>query len=897
MRYSVGQTIGRYIVEALLGEGGMGEVYRARDARLERSVALKVLRNEGEDAGEEWNHAVLRMQREAKAVAALSHANIVAIYDVGDHEGSPYIAMELVSGKPLRDLIGTDLPISTRLRIMLDVARALEAAHEANIVHRDVKPDNILVRNDGTAKVLDFGIARRTSTSTEPITVDIKPDADAAHPSQIMMTAEGALVGTPAYMAPEQLRGEPVDARADQFAWGVVAYELLAGRHPFRAEQGAVTLLSSILGDTPEPLMGVPEGIAAVVMRTLEKQPEDRWPSMGDVVQQWSAFITSEDAPRVSTGSRQRSAVVTNNSADATNPPPNHLRRRIALASAALGAIAIVGIAAGARAWRKEAPASATIGAVPIATQTAASPLVVTDLPVPMSDSPEAKIAYREGLQGIRDARWAAASAAFDRARKADPGMAAAHLRFALVSLTYGAPASREAFRKAFGLRTTLTERDQELLQAVEPFLLGVPSNYVLAAERLEALAKRRPLDTEIAFWHAHAQMKTNTHDGWVKAVELAKACTKLDPKHADCWQMQSWIAKGENRLDDAVAALDQCIAASENAIDCVQDKIGIDALRGRCSVVVDSARRLSSRDPATPAPRQMLAEALFYSGESATVVGMASQEAAQVYKQVGRNFEAIEQRAFAHIAFGDFDAALRDLDEMSKETLPPNLQKEVMLLFGRVGLREELGDWAGAAQIADEFIAKTALRPALFDGEVVDPTLGMNAVKMVAGKMTKSAYVAARTSWLAQRETKEPAHLRHQWFSAYAVPAVTKELAEEALGQFDKLILNPPSPDNVMALGLHRARGRLLVFAGRSAEALPYLEHATNICLQGEQVLFHIQNVARLGMAREASGDHAGACKSYQWVLARWGKTKQSHTAKEVAKRAKSLNCEIPAM
>lgn len=160
MRFTAGQSIGRYVIESLLGEGGMGEVYRARDSKLERNVALKVLRNDTDGSSEDWEHAVMRMQREAQAVAALSHPGIVAIYDIGEHEGAPFIAMELVGGQPLRDLVGKDAPLASQLRILLDVTRALGAAHEAGFVHRDIKPEDILVRQHGLAKVLDFGIAR-----------------------------------------------------------------------------------------------------------------------------------------------------------------------------------------------------------------------------------------------------------------------------------------------------------------------------------------------------------------------------------------------------------------------------------------------------------------------------------------------------------------------------------------------------------------------------------------------------------------------------------------------------------------------------------------------------------------------------------------------------------------
>jgi serine/threonine-protein kinase len=178
----------------------MGEVYEARDATLGRRVALKLLPFGGDEPGRQ------RLLREARAAAALEHPNAVVVYDVGEDEGGEmFIAMELVRGKPLRAMVGdASVPIERAVRWLVDAARALGAAHRAGLVHRDVKPDNIVVRGDGLAKVLDFGIARRDDSGAA---------GDLAAMSTI--TAEGSLVGTPLYWSPEQLRGEPIDARAD----------------------------------------------------------------------------------------------------------------------------------------------------------------------------------------------------------------------------------------------------------------------------------------------------------------------------------------------------------------------------------------------------------------------------------------------------------------------------------------------------------------------------------------------------------------------------------------------------------------------------------------------------------------------------------------------------------
>jgi serine/threonine-protein kinase len=230
----LGDSVDRYVIEAVIGEGGMGRVYRALDPRLGRRVALKVLLAEGTDKVRA--DAAARMMREARAAAAFNHPNVVAIHDVGEVDGSPYITMELVNGQTLRALLRE--PASSdakKLSWLLDVARGLAAAHRAGLVHRDIKPDNVMVTSDGVVKILDFGIARRADSESPDVDIDA-PTAAAHLPS---LTAEGHMVGTPQYMAPEQLRGEPLDGRCDQFAWGVMAWELFTGRSPWAAAAAA----------------------------------------------------------------------------------------------------------------------------------------------------------------------------------------------------------------------------------------------------------------------------------------------------------------------------------------------------------------------------------------------------------------------------------------------------------------------------------------------------------------------------------------------------------------------------------------------------------------------------------------------------------------------------------
>ena len=303
----VGQSIGRYRIDLKLGEGGMGSVFRARDEQLGRQVAIKVV-SAGSPATEGGGQANARLLREARAAAALEHPNAVAIHDVGEHEGSPYIVMEYVEGATLRTLVTRDAPPwRRRLDWLLDVARALGAAHAKKLVHRDVKPDNVMVRHDGVVKVVDFGIAREASA--------IAPDAptQTAHqgPGGIeTLTAEGMQIGTIRYMAPEQIRGGPVDGRADQFAWGVCAYELLGGSNPWAPFGTSLGLAAGILTEQPRPLRelnpALPPGLCDVLDRTMRKSADERFATMERLVAAVEAELDTSPAAKRTAGEELR---------------------------------------------------------------------------------------------------------------------------------------------------------------------------------------------------------------------------------------------------------------------------------------------------------------------------------------------------------------------------------------------------------------------------------------------------------------------------------------------------------------------------------------------------------------------------------------------------------------
>jgi Tol biopolymer transport system component len=276
MSISAGSRLGPYEVLAPLGAGGMGEVYRAKDGRLGRDVALKVLPTEA--AGDAGRRS--RFADEARAASALAHPNIVAVYDVGESDGSVWIAMELIEGRTIRDLLATGPLLSRRvLEIGTQVGDGLAAAHGAGIVHRDLKPENLIVSKDGYVKILDFGLAKladRGVASAEG------PTVSAGAPG----TEPGTVLGTVGYMSPEQAAGQPVDFRSDQFSFGSILYEMATGERAFHRKTGVETL-AAILREEPKPVAQLnpeaPAPLRWIIERCLAKEPDERYASTKDL--------------------------------------------------------------------------------------------------------------------------------------------------------------------------------------------------------------------------------------------------------------------------------------------------------------------------------------------------------------------------------------------------------------------------------------------------------------------------------------------------------------------------------------------------------------------------------------------------------------------------------------
>src|SRR5579862_3521071 len=273
-----GTKLGPYEIIAPIGAGGMGEVFRAKDTRLGRDVAIKVLPETfAKDADR-----LRRFEQEARSVAALNHPNILAIHDIGEFNGAPYLVSELLEGHSLRvEMNNGALPTRRAVEYAAQIAQGLAAAHDKGIVHRDLKPENVFVTHDGRLKILDFGLAKlaKLHAATDDSATLTLADAQ-------QETTPGVVLGTVGYMSPEQVRGEPADARSDIFALGTILYEMLSGQRAFRRDTSAETMTAILKEDPPEistTSKPISPAIERTVRRCLEKKPQQRFQSARDL--------------------------------------------------------------------------------------------------------------------------------------------------------------------------------------------------------------------------------------------------------------------------------------------------------------------------------------------------------------------------------------------------------------------------------------------------------------------------------------------------------------------------------------------------------------------------------------------------------------------------------------
>ncbi len=885
-----GDTFDRYSIEALLGEGGMGRVYKAHDSRLHRRVALKILSVVASSSPELRSEGVARLIREARAAAVLDHPNSVAIHDVGEHDGVPYIAMELVNGRTLRAYVGsTDVPFEQRLRWLVDVARALSAAHKAGIVHRDIKPENVMVRDDGVVKVLDFGVARRAYG-----------ELDVTGPTQGQeiptITGKGVVIGTPVYMSPEQMRGAPVDGRSDQFAWGVLAYELIGGRRPWKDQADSLAMVATILSEPAEALSAaagwsVPPVVEKAIHKALRRTPAERFPSMDDVVDELEPLVrasTPGPAPSRaqlegrapdSSDTRTTRRGVTASSPPAT-PDPRHARPRRRSRWISIGVAAIV-VAGGVALWRNSVR------------RHLANPTVVSGKKPPISDNVAATAAYEEGIQAMWDGSLATARRSLDAAIAADATLAAAHLRLCLLSSETDAPAARDHYRHAHEHRALLDQKDTALLEATEPNMRE-PADLAEWEKRLAAASARFANDAELAYYLGLARQQRNNFEAAADAYQRA---AKTDPHFALAWWSRGSVKYQQGDVPAALASYADCLRMAPQATICLEERARVFRREGECDKMEAETRAAIAKEPDSAMGYYFLAEALYSRGRPEATVREALHEYIGKLPAADKSERDLFYKASLANLSGDFVTAERFAREKEK-LLEGKFDRaehfNVAALLADIYM--ESGRTADAAAVATDYLD----RQDLWIG-FTNPLFFQNVLYRT-GKLDLASFEARRAEWLRERDQEIKAKEEGKqgqarerafpWIDGYADFVQTREEAVAALSLLP--VYEPLPPPTRRNVGRETALGKVYALAGDAQGARFFLSRATAHCGALDYPSPHTRAHYYLGMSRELAGDTPAACAAYAVVVSRWGEAKPRSVTATLAKdRRKALGCK----
>jgi serine/threonine-protein kinase len=942
-----GDFVGPYEIRGFVGQGGMGQVYRAFDPRLERIVALKVMvvpaspasspsDASGGPAGGDRDSSALtgelsaRLLREARAVASLNHPNVVAIFDVGESNGRLYLAMELVVGSTLRALAAAETSLGRKLRWLVEIARALDAAHRVGLIHRDVKPENVMIRDDGSVKVLDFGIARRTVAAA---------GADAHSADTI--TGGGAIAGTPVYMAPEQIKGRDVDARCDQFAWGVTAYEVIGGRRPWSDSDDVLQTVAKVLTDPAPPLGGDVEGLPAaveqVVHRALSKDPGARFATMAEIAEALEPFATPAGAaagharPSDAHGERVRVTPLAGNAAVVT---PRHGEGARGSASGEAADLSDPSVAyaattrvptsvsvappdagspssrAGDRRRRERRPRSRALRlAVPVGLlamlavatfavvrrrHVVARPGVGGLAPRPLSTVPEAETAYRAAMSQWRDGAATKARATLQRAIDLDPTFSAAYLELALQTPIGDTVGAKAAYESAFENRHFLTKRDARLLTASEPYVREHPD--VLEWEtRMAAAVFEFKRDPELQYYLGRAREKEGDDQGAEVAYEAA---LRLDDGFVPAFAALGNVQRNLGRTSDALDTTARCIEKSRLAAACVETRYELSLEGGECHRAREEAQRWREIEPTSPQAFAAFARGLQADGAPRPSVEEALAHRWSLLAPAQRTRGELWDRLYLAI----FDGDLARADELAQKydaALAPDADAwdHAEPVKVRTSLLMELGRMADAAAVAKDYLdRKEAWKVYAF---APDPSLTVFEAVYRGGKATRAELDATREAWLE----KERARLRSSsdvgraqpvldgwitWLYAWGDLVETREEAAEARAHMPK---GEPLPSGShRSLRLDYAVGRTYALTGQADQAIEHLTRVTGACATFDDSMLVLRARDELGVAYEAKGDAARAREAYEKVVATWPKTPESRTVRHASERLKAL-------
>ncbi len=908
----VGQRLAHFRINAKLGEGGMGVVYRATDEKLRREVALKVLLDEY--AGSEGRRA--RFLREARSAAAATHACIATIHEIGEADGHPFIAMELIAGTTLRVRLARGLFVPESVRIGRDIARGLAKAHQSGVVHRDLKPENVMVTDEGDVKILDFGIAKLTAPDTGDLPPPSRSLEDAAGEN---VTAMGTLVGTVPYMSPEQARGEPTDARSDVFSLGTMLYEMLSGVNPFRVGKTIEQLYAVVLSE-PTALdkvnPSVSPGLAAVVARCMAKDKEARFPSGAEVRAALEGFVTqgampesaasgpivSSSGPKVATADGMGPGhASTLDSSGGPHLPPTMTAPPAVSRAAQEVAPAPVGAAPGGRSLARRGVfvavgVFAVVGVAVVALRStgkvpspAPSASASAEPAAPPAET-DAMRAYRQANGDLAAGDLAHAMAGWERAISKDPSLCEAHLRIAANQDAANVRA-REELEKVRGCQDRLSPEDRALAGVVASFAdptLALSEKLLNATRAADAF----PKSAEIAFYVAsYLDADTTAASDGLRWIERLVAA---DPSFAGAYALRADQLRVVHHTDEARAALEACFAHKPDAPICADREFDLLAHDGECAKAEGYVRGLLARHPSAVFPYEMLSRLLLGTGAPADAVLALQQQADPLRPPEDAPSEAMKLRLARQlcIARGDFTCAL-DANARALALEAAHVDATVLWQYAQQGVRlwREAGKPEAARDVMKAFLGRlpasemdeTFLAEHVVQVSLVSFELGLAPWSKVAEASAKS-FAAFPVSdpfdrWTAGGVSEDPTPEEARYTVKLAPPASVLEANREN-------VLDVPSRASRI--------GQNFLRAGSPALARPWLEQAAKACIwtwRSEPItpdkydIQRVQAFLALGEARERTGDKAGAREAYGEVVRRWGDAKPRSVSAEKAK------------
>jgi serine/threonine-protein kinase len=833
--------VAHFKIDGRLGAGGMGVVYRAHDESLRREVAVKLLPPVSASDPERRQ----RFLREARVAASLVHPNVAVVYQVGEADGRVYIAMEIVEGKTLRArLAGGALPTATARDFALQIAQGLAVAHAKGIVHRDLKPENVMVTKDGVVKLLDFGLAKSGCAHDS--------DSELAQAdTETQLTREGHVLGSSAYMSPEQALGVSVDARSDVFSFGIVLYEMICGRRPFQGRTIG-EMRAAIAREAPLPTeRWVDPGLARIVTRCLERRAQDRYADAGEVLRELSGVVTTADAART---------------AAPQAPKPSRMRW-VAWGGALAIALAVAGIGRTAMRGNGAAAPPPTPSAAAVSASDVADADQEIDDGANPSSNPEAQKLYRAALLAELRMSCESGDLLLKRATDADPSFAAALLRLSIVGLSDRLP----YLQRAAALEGALSARDKILLSVIEPTLGG--GDRVVATALAEKELAKHPKD--VWMWQARISLEDDATTGTLPVMDRAAAANPGWMLLLG-WKANVLIEQGD--LARARETADGCLAKAPRAPECLWARVNVDEEQGACHDAESEARRWLFLQPESQRARDVFTDALASNG--ADIAAIREAIGTPGATDMDRRDGPYKLPFFT----GDF-AELGRLAARAEEEIRSDVWETAHFDHANFGIIAHLesGDPKGAARIAKAFLDHGVAWGASSDARISEGFM-LDALE-AGGGIAHAAASARRAAILAEQLGKKRSP-KDALYWAYGRPMTPVE-ANEELAAFERL---------GVTLGADLDFFDMAALSDLGERGRPVLEAQARAChlftATRRTLLAHLA----LGRLDDAAGNKGSACSHYATVVAHWGHAKpRSVMADEARARAAKLGCGAP--